>query len=589
MDSSSTSANSPTPVPSLSHFPLSLSIKLNHSNYPVWKAQALPYFRGQGVFGYLDGSISIPPKELAATDATTGVITTVPNPAYEQWVRQDSLILATINTSLTEDVLSQVMTYTTSKDVWSALHQNFSSISRAKAVQLRTQLATSKKGSLSAKDYFMSIKRMADELALAGQPLKTDETLTYILAGLGQEYDSLVSTITSRPEAVTLEELYSLLLITESRINHHHDSINVVASVNMVTRHNSSQSRPINNWNPSNQSRGNYFRGRGRGGRTFSYANSPNSLVCQVCEKPGHNALKCYHRFDVSYQVSRPQRPPQAFLATRNRQPSNPEWHPDTGATHHLTNDVNNIHLPNDDSDGNDRIQVANGAGLEITHSGNSTLSSASKSFVLNQILLVPEITKNLLSVHRFCRDNNVFFEFHASYFLLKDYLGNILHRGPLNNDLYSFSMSLARLQPRAFSSVRVSAALWHKRLGHASFAVINKTLSLPFSSNKTSVCSHCQMAKSHALPFTHSHVSVSNPLELLYSDVWGPAPILSTTGARYYISFFDDCTKFLWLFPLKQKSEALNIFQKFQVAVEREFNTKIKAIQTDWVVNFTA
>jgi hypothetical protein len=39
------------------------------------------------------------------------------------------------------------------------------------------------------KDYFLFIKRMADELALAGQPLKSDEILTYVLAGLGQEYD----------------------------------------------------------------------------------------------------------------------------------------------------------------------------------------------------------------------------------------------------------------------------------------------------------------------------------------------------------------------------------------------------------------
>ena len=168
MASSSTSTNSPTPLPSLSHLPLSLSIKLNHSNYPVWKAQALPYFRGQGVFWYLDGSISTPPKEISFTDAITGDTTIIPNPEYEHWIRQDSMILATINTSLTEEVLSQVMTYTTSKDVWFALHQNFSSISRAKAVQLRTQLATSKKGSLSAKDYFLSIKRMADELALVG-------------------------------------------------------------------------------------------------------------------------------------------------------------------------------------------------------------------------------------------------------------------------------------------------------------------------------------------------------------------------------------------------------------------------------------
>nr|TKR79643.1 hypothetical protein D5086_0000270390 [Populus alba] len=208
----------------------------------------------------------------------------IPNPAYEHWLRQDSLILAIINTSLTEDVLSQVMSYTTSKDVWLALQQNFSSISRAKAVQLRTQLATARKGAMNAKDYFISIKRMSDELALAGQPLTSDEILTYILTGLGQEYDSLVSTITSRSDAVTLEDLYSLLLITESRINQHHDTIQVTASANMATRYPPSfQSRPGNSYPSSNRSRTNFYRGRSRGGRsTIRDTGAPTSLICQI-------------------------------------------------------------------------------------------------------------------------------------------------------------------------------------------------------------------------------------------------------------------------------------------------------------------
>jgi histone deacetylase 1/2 len=165
----------------------------------------------------------------------------------------------------------------------------------------------------------------------------------------------------------------------------------------------------------------------------------------------------------------------------------------------------------------------------------------------------------------------------------VKDYLGNVLHWGPLRNGLYNFSVSFARLQPQALSSIQISTTLWLRRLGHASFPVINKVISFPITSNKSSICSHCQMAKSHALPFSNSHIFVSKPLELLYSDVWGPAPILSTTYARYYIRFLDNSTKFLWLFPLKLKSDALQIFQKFQAAIERQFNTKIKVIQTDW------
>lgn len=59
-----------------------------------------------------------------------------------------------------------------------------------------------------------------------------------------------------------------------------------------------------------------------------------------------------------------------------------------------------------------------------------------------------------------------------------------------------------------------------------------------------------------------------------------GPSSIVSTTGARYYVSFLDDCTKFLWVFPMKLKSDVENIFLQFKAYVEQHFDIKIKSIQ---------
>jgi hypothetical protein len=135
----------------------------------------------------------------------------------------------------------------------------------------------------------------------------------------------------------------------------------------------------------SNRYRGNY-RGWGCGGRShFHDSNQSQSLICQVCFKQGHSAHKCYHRFDLSYQTPHNSNSqPQALLAAHYLQPDK-ELHPDTGATHHLTNDMNNIHVPHAGHDTQDHVQVANGAGLKIVRSGTSTISSPSKSFVLNQ------------------------------------------------------------------------------------------------------------------------------------------------------------------------------------------------------------
>ncbi|KAA8530762.1 hypothetical protein F0562_005470 [Nyssa sinensis] len=39
------------------------------------------------------------------------------------------------------------------------------------------------------------------------------------------------------------------------------------------------------------------------------------------------------------------------------------EWHADTSATYHVTNDLNNLNLRNDDYQGTDQVQVGNGQG----------------------------------------------------------------------------------------------------------------------------------------------------------------------------------------------------------------------------------
>jgi histone deacetylase 1/2 len=100
--------------------------------------------------------------------------------------------------------------------------------------------------------------------------------------------------------------------------------------------------------------------------------------------------------------------------------------------------------------------------------------------------------------------------------------------------------------------------------------------------SSKLSVCDACQQAKSHQLPFTHTHKLSTSPLELIYSDVWGPA-IPSAGGFKYYVSFIDDFSKFVWFYPIKTKAEVFPIFTQFQSLVERQLAKNIISVQTDW------
>lgn len=87
---------------------------------------------------------------------------------------------------------------------------------------------------------------------------------------------------------------------------------------------------------------------------------------------------------------------------------------------------------------------------------------------------------------------------------------------------------------------------------------------------------------RSHKLPFGLSNFISSAPLELVHSDIWGPTPVTSSLGHRFYIHFIDDFSKFSWLYPLVHKSSAYNAFLKFKLLVENLFDKRIKYLQTN-------
>lgn len=74
----------------------------------------------------------------------------------------------------------------------------------------------------------------------------------------------------------------------------------------------------------------------------------------------------------------------------------------------------------------------------------------------------------------------------------------------------------------------------------------------------------------------------VTKPLKLIHTDIQGFAFMLSLEGFRYSIVFVDNFSKFVWILPLKAKSETKEVFLKFQVAIERQLESNIKVIQSD-------
>lgn len=56
-------------------------------------------------------------------------------------------------------------------------------------------------------------------------------------------------------------------------------------------------------------------------------------------------------------------------------------------------------------------------------------------------------------------------------------------------------------------------------------------------------------------LPFLDNDARSKVPFHKIRCDLWGPAPVLSTKKFRFFATFVDDCTKFLWFYLLYNKS----------------------------------
>lgn len=126
----------------------------------------------------------------------------------------------------------------------------------------------------------------------------------------------------------------------------------------------------------------------------------------------------------------------------------------------------------------------------------------------------------------------------------------------------------------------------WHHKLGHPSHDVLKHVpklcnVSIPNKQFDESCNAYC-MGKVHRLPSTSSTTIYTNPLELIFCDLWGPSPIQSTFGYTYFLTFVYVHSRYTWIYTLKIKSCTLTTFVQFKALVELQFGLKTKSVQTD-------
>ena len=456
-------------------------------------------------------------------------------------------------------------------------------------------------------------KSWADQLAAVGKPIDDDDLISFIISGLNPSYNTFITTFNfaTRETPLPYDDFEAELLNHETLL----ENQNAVASSDSNTfalysnkQHNRDRKPKFNGPQKPNHPPKPHFSHQNQKPTTTFPKYKPNQSSpipfnssrppCQICGKPNHQALDCYHRMDYSYQGRHPPTQLAAMVAHTNSQlveEDHQPWYADSGANQHITADLENLNLSSEPYQGNTDVAVGNGSGLQIQNTGSTTLTAQNSSFKLNTVLHCPDhcpdVPVNLLSIQNFCEENDCLFQLTATSFLVKDIrTGQVLLHGPSRDGLYP--IPLQRLSIRkargltAFLGIQTSASVWHHRLGHPAMVTVHRVIThnkLPItgSGDKTDFCESCQLAKCKRLPFTKSDRVSNLPLQLVHSDVW-QSSVVSLSGCRYYVIFIDDYSRFSWLFPLKSKSDVYPCFIKFKCMVENLFSSKIKSFQSD-------
>src|ERR1051325_3805765 len=210
-------------------------------------------------------------------------------------------------------------------------------------------------------------------------------------------------------------------------------------------------------------------------------------------------------------------------------------------------------------------------------------------SITLKNVLHVPKLSTNLISIQKLTKDLSCNVVFHNNSCILQDKnSGKTIGHAREWNGLYYMEDPNLPTNSRSLISESTmtnieKVQLYHCRLGHPSFRVVKVLFPFLFKNlNVESLhCDVCELAKHKRVPFPISKKMSPCPFFLVHTDVWGPAYVPNISGAKWFLTFIDDCTRVTWVFLLKQKSEVSSVFFQFVSMIKNQFGVGIKRIRS--------
>ena len=306
-----------------------------------------------------------------------------------------------------------------------------------------------------------------------------------------------------------------------------------------------------------------------------------------MCNKQGHHAKDCHSRKD---QGNPKKKCPQANVTEVNGLlddvsnmnlsavvfevnfigSNTKEWWVDTGATRHVCSNKKMLSSYHSIDNG-EQLFMFNSSSSKVEGQGKVVLKmTLGKELTLNDVLHVPEIRKNLVSGSLLSKKGFKLVFVSDNFILTKN--GMYVGKGYMSNGLFKMNVMtsvppIKNINKNTSSAYMLeSSNVWHGRRGHVNYDTLRRLINMEclpkFKIDPNHKCEICVESKLARTSFQSIERS-SEPLELIHSNICDLKFIQTRGGKKYFLTLIDDCTRYCYVYLLRSKNEALEMFNK--------------------------
>jgi transposase InsO family protein len=209
----------------------------------------------------------------------------------------------------------------------------------------------------------------------------------------------------------------------------------------------------------------------------------------------------------------------------------------------------------------------------------------------ISKVLLVESLDYNLLSVSQLCEMgyNCLFTNKGVTVFRRID--DSFAFSGILRGKLYLVDIIPEEIEfDKCLIAKTNMGWLWHRRLAHVGMRNLRKLQKeghilglMNVGFEKDMPCGACQAGKQVGAPHHAKNImTMTRPLEMLHTDLFGPIAYISICGNKYDLVIVDDYSRFTWVFFLQDQSKTQEVLNKLLKRAQNEFDAKVKKIRND-------